>query len=72
MQHSGLDGSHHAAVVVGAGQAGLAVSWWLAERGVESEGHIGILVPDAGEDVRGERPPGIDRAEPAAPSQRAP
>ncbi len=30
-----LDGSHHEVVVVGGGQAGLAMSWWLGNRGVE-------------------------------------
>jgi len=30
-----LDGEHREVIVVGGGQAGLATSWWLRERGVE-------------------------------------
>ncbi|WP_338051362.1 MSMEG_0569 family flavin-dependent oxidoreductase [Pseudonocardia acidicola] len=30
-----LDGAHRAVVVIGGGQAGLSMSWWLARRGVE-------------------------------------
>lgn len=34
MARDSLDGSHHEVVVVGGGQAGLAMSWWLGRRGV--------------------------------------
>ncbi|GAB2933417.1 MSMEG_0569 family flavin-dependent oxidoreductase [Rhodococcus aerolatus] len=52
MQHTGLDGSHHEAVVVGAGQAGLATSWWLAERGVS---HVVLERATAGHEWRDRR-----------------
>ena len=30
-----LDGTHHSVVVIGAGQAGLSMSWWLTDRGID-------------------------------------
>jgi putative flavoprotein involved in K+ transport len=34
-QQAPLDGTHRTVVVVGGGQAGLSMSWWLAHRGVD-------------------------------------
>lgn len=35
MPNTDLDGTHHEVLVVGGGQAGLSMSWWLRARGVE-------------------------------------
>ena len=40
-----LDGSHRSVVVVGAGQAGLSMSWWLTRRGLD---HVVLEAETAG------------------------
>jgi putative flavoprotein involved in K+ transport len=47
-----LDGSHHGVVVIGGGQAGLSMSWWLAERGID---HVVLESQTAGHEWRDRR-----------------
>lgn len=43
--HAALDGSHRSVVVIGGGQAGLSMSWWLAHRGID---HVVLEAQRAG------------------------
>ena len=47
-----LDGLHRAVVVVGGGQAGLAMSWWLTRRGID---HVVLERTRVGEEWRERR-----------------
>ncbi|MCW0216473.1 MAG: MSMEG_0569 family flavin-dependent oxidoreductase [Pseudonocardia sp.] len=47
-----LDGLHRSVVVVGGGQAGLSMSWWLADRGID---HVVLEADRAGHEWRDRR-----------------
>ena len=47
-----LDGSHRSVVVIGGGQAGLSMSWWLTRRGLD---HVVLEAQTAGHEWRDRR-----------------
>src|SRR2546429_1596212 len=64
--NAALDGTHHAVVVVGGGQAGLAVSWYLCQRGVD---HLVLERDRVGYEWRGR---GRGPVFPVAPNRQGP